>query len=354
VQEPAGDQDQTRAKHHYVTCAYLKNMLAPGETRLWVYERNSPRVFRNIPANLASARAYYTIIHKNGEEDDRFEKILATEVESPGIAVIRKLSDGFSQLKMEEIVRGRVPNMRHQLLTMMKGVGNSFYKSMMSRPGLMESTLRTLQDAGKISTSVTAEEIRRSYEEDKFEIVPAHSADLWALGLSLESLIETYSAMKWTVLVAPEPMILTSDAPLCREYPETASFPAGVVNPDLTIHFPISARRVLMLQHDRKKHERAEQLIAAGRKREAERLWNQTPSILYRFISAAQAERINRITIERAMRWIYSPVEKPETPTLFRGEPRNLRVEMRELDQIGTLQATFRIGEPDPEATGPE
>jgi hypothetical protein len=60
--------------------------------------------------------------------------------------------------------------------------------------------------------------------------------------------------MKWTVLVAPEPMILTSDAPVCREYPETANSPAGVVNPDLTIYFPISARRVLMLQHDQKKH----------------------------------------------------------------------------------------------------
>jgi hypothetical protein len=102
------------------------------------------------------------------------------------------------------------------------------------------------------------------------------------------------------------------------------------------------------------KHERGEQLNAAGRKREAKRLWNRTPSILYRFISAAQAEKINRITIERATRWIYSPVEKSETPTLFRGEPRNLRVEMREIDQIGTLQTSFRIDEPHPAGTGPD
>jgi hypothetical protein len=352
VQESADDHNQTRAKHHYVTCAYLKNMLAARETRLWVYERNSPRVFRNIPANLASARAYYTIIHKNGEEDDRFEKFLAADVESPGIAVIRKLSDGFRQLKMQEIVHGatliavqelRVPSMRHQLLTMMKGVGNSFLKSIMSRPGLMESTLRELQDAGKISTSVTANEMRRSYDEQEFEIVPSHSADLWALSVSLKSLIETYSAMKWRVLVAPGPTFHTSDAPVCREYPETSNLPAGRGNPDLTIYFPISARRVLMLQHDQKKHERSNQLIAAGRNQEAERLWNRTPEIRYSFISAAVAERINRIVIERAMRWIYSPVEKPEVPTLFRGESRNLRIKMRELDQEGTLQSTFRI-----------
>jgi hypothetical protein len=352
VQEAAGDQDQTRAKHHYVTRAYLENMLTPGETRLWVYERNSPRVFRNIPANLASARAYYTIIRQNGEEDDRFEKFLASDVENPGIAVVRKLSDGFRQLKMEEIVYGatllavqelRVPSMRHQLLVMMKATGNSFVKAMMSRPGLIESTFRELQDKGKISPTMTAEEMRKAYEEHEFEVVPAHWADLWALSLALKSPIETYSAMKWTVLIAPEPIMITSDAPVCRDYPKTAGSPAGLVNPDLTIFFPISSRRVLMLQHDQKKYGLSEHMVATGRKREAEQLWNRTPSILYRFISATEAERINRITIERAMRWIYSPVEKPEVPTLFRGEPRNLRIELQELDQKGTLQATYRL-----------
>jgi hypothetical protein len=63
------------------------------------------------------------------------------------------------------------------------------------------------------------------------------------------------------ILTSIQPMILTSDAPVCREYPETANLPAGVINPDLTIYFPISARRVLMFQHDQKKHERAEQWL---------------------------------------------------------------------------------------------
>ena len=140
-------------------------MLSPGETRLWVYERNSTRVFRNIPANLASMRAYYTIIHQNGEEDDRFEKLPASDIEGPGVAVIRKLSEETNSLDWRRwsgwsvlsSAGTQVLNRRHQLLTMMKAVGDSFYRSMMSRPGVMEASLEMLQSIGRTSTSITAE-----------------------------------------------------------------------------------------------------------------------------------------------------------------------------------------------------
>jgi hypothetical protein len=352
VAERAAAQDQTKAKHHYVTRAYLANMLAPGETRLWVYERNSPRAFRNIPANLASMRAYYTIIHQNGKEDDRFEKLLANDIEGPGIAVIDKLLGGNKQLRLEEIVRGailiamqelRVPNMRHQFLTMVKAMGDSFYQSIMSRPGFMEASFAELQDAGKISTSVTAEELRNVYERNGIEIVPANSADLWALSLALKSLSEVYSIMRWTVLVSPRPIFITSDAPVCRSYPQTAGLPAGLANPDLTIYFPVSAHRVLLLQHDHRRHELSQRLIRSGRRREAERLWNRAPSIGYKSISVEDAENINKLIIERAMRWVYSPVEQPSVPALFRGQARNIRVEVGPPGPEGELRTTFRL-----------
>jgi len=38
--------------HHFVTCAYLEGMLTSGESRLWVYERNSDHVFRNLLKTL--------------------------------------------------------------------------------------------------------------------------------------------------------------------------------------------------------------------------------------------------------------------------------------------------------------
>ena len=345
-------QDQTKAKHHYVTRAYLDNMLARGEKRLWVYERNSDRVFRNIPANLASARAYYTTTNKDGVEQDQFEKLLAADIEGPGIPVIRKLSVGSSQLSMQEIAYGamliatqelRVPFKMEQLSAMMKAAGESFLKSAMSRPGVMESAFQELKDSGKINPLLSADEMRRNYDEGGFDIVTTTSGKLWALGTMLRQLINTYAMMKWTVLIAPEEMIVTSDCPVCRDYPVAPGAPAGVVNPDLTLYFPISPTRVVVLQHDVKKWSRVQHLMRAGRKRESEKLREAPSEISYKHISKVAAGRVNKMIVERAMRWVYSPVEMPDVPKLFRGESRNVRVEIEKLDDVGTVRVTHRL-----------
>jgi hypothetical protein len=65
VDQPAksgSDDGKTPLRHPSVLGKHARS----GETRLWVYQRNSNRVFRNIPANLASARAYYITINKEG------------------------------------------------------------------------------------------------------------------------------------------------------------------------------------------------------------------------------------------------------------------------------------------------
>jgi hypothetical protein len=91
------------------------------------------------------------------------------------------------------------------------------------------------------------------------------------------------------------------------------------------------------------KYARFQKLMAAGMKREAERLRDLAPSISYRHISSEQAWNINKLIIERATRWIYSPVERPEMPSLFRGKARNVRVEIEELDSVGTVRMTHRV-----------
>jgi hypothetical protein len=343
--------DQTRAKHHYVTRAYLENMPAKGETRLWVYQRDSNRVFRNIPENLASIRAFYTVTSK-GVENDQFEKLLATEIERPGIPIIRKLSTDAEQLGWQELTAAatlvamqelRVPFKRQQISIMMKSAGDSRLKSAMARPDFFEESLAQLKREGKIAASVSAEKMRQIFDRGEIDVVPTESGVLWALSLMLKPAIETFVAMKWTVLVAPSEMIVTSDTPVCRSYPKTGGSPAGLMNPDLLICFPISARRVLVLSHNVTKYARFQKLMAAGMKREAERLRDLAPSISYRHISSEQAWNINKLIIERATRWIYSPVERPEMPSLFRGKARNVRVEIEELDSVGTVRMTHRV-----------
>jgi Protein of unknown function (DUF4238) len=203
-------QDQTKANHHYVTRAYLDNMLAPGETRLWVYQRNSNHVFRNIPKNLASARGYYTVVRNDGSKDDQFEKLLARDIEGPGVPILRKLSKGEKQLTLQEITHGasliamqelRVPFKRDQLSIMMTQIGESFLNTMMSAPGHVERTLQEMKDDGRIDQSVSASEMRKHYEDGDFVLKTTDAGNLAALGRTLGHLIGAYAAMKWTVLI---------------------------------------------------------------------------------------------------------------------------------------------------------
>jgi uncharacterized protein DUF4238 len=80
-------------------------------------------------------------------------------------------------------------------------------------------------------------------------------------------LIESYSVMKWTVLTSENQPFLTSDAPVCRRYPATPHLGAGLMNPDLEVHFPISHNCGLLLIHDRAKLTRLDELERKGQKR---------------------------------------------------------------------------------------
>jgi hypothetical protein len=253
---------------------------------------------------------------------------------------MEEIGYGATLIAMQEL---RVPFKREQLSTMMKTSADLHLKSAMSHPGIMESVFQELKEQGMIDSSLTAEGMRKIYDEGGFNIVTTTSGELWALSIMLRQLMNTYAAMKWTVLVAPTQIFVSSDTPVCRDYPETAGSPAGVVNPDLTIYFPLCPTRVLMLQHDHKKYRLFKYFMLAGRRREAEQLRHRTPSISCKYIQQIRSQEINKIIIERAMRWVYAPVEMPDIPRQFCGESRNVRVEIEKLDDSGLLRMTHRL-----------
>jgi len=344
--------DQTHSMHHYVTQAYLKGMLADGESRLWVYQRNSDHVFRNTPKNLACTRSYYTIRGRDGIENDRFEKLLAVQVEGPGITVLRRLSQGTKQLNSQERLQGanliamqelRVPFMRDQLSNMMKGIYTSFMHSKVSTPGMLEKHLEDLKARGKVSDRVTADEMRKVVMNGDITLEMLPEASLRALNHSLPSLIDAYVTMKWTVLISNETSFITSDCPVCRDYPKARNLPAGIVNPDLTVYFPISLHRVLRLTHDQKKYELFQRLMRIGNQRKANQLRERTPEVSYASISKEKSEEINSLIVQRAYRWAYSPIEMPSIPKLFRGECVNLRMEMESTLHQGMVKWSNRI-----------
>jgi hypothetical protein len=203
--------DQTRSKHHFVTAAYLEGMLANGETRLWIYERNSDHVFQNIPDNLANEKAYYAIRGEDGIENDKFEKMLAVEIEGPGITALRGLSSHMKQLNWREreqmailvaMQELRVPFMRDQISQMMKGIHTSFMHRIISMPGLLEKHLENLKISRKVSRSITAERIRKNINNGNVKLEMFPDASLRALIHSLSPTVNVYLKMKWTVLIS--------------------------------------------------------------------------------------------------------------------------------------------------------
>jgi hypothetical protein len=351
--DAAQTQDQTGSMHHYVTRAYLEGMLAEGEPRLWVYERNSDYAFRNIPKNLASKRSYYTILGPDGKESDQVEKLLSHAIEGPGIHLLRLLAKKDShQLNWPERVQVsaliavqefRVPFAREQLEKMMHGIANSFVNSALNTPGVIEGALDEMKDAGKLDADISAESMRKAFRDGDVVLKMLPEASLQAMGHILPLLIRTYAEMKWTVLTTLEGEFVTSDCPVCREYPITGTVSAGIANPDLTVCFPISQRRVLRLSHDHVRYEKFCRLIRAGREREAWKLRNRTPDISYQIIGRGEVEKVRGLIIRRAQRWVYSPSEDPSIISQFRGECVNLRAEV-EADQLrGWLKWTSRI-----------
>jgi hypothetical protein len=343
--------DQTRAMHHFVTRAYLEGMLADGETRLWVYERNKNRVFRNIPKNLASKRAYYAILGNDGVENDKFEKFLAERVEVPGIAVIRRLSHNMKQLNWDERFHGanliatqelRVPFMRDQFSNVMKKFYTSFMHSSIAVPGMLEKDLRQLQEEGKVAMTISADELRNAVTSGGVALEMKPEASLRALSDAIPALIDTYVQMKWTVLISTEIIFVTSDCPVCRDYPQSGKYPVGTINPDLTVYFPIAPNRVLKLTHDLKKYRIFQHLMQIGDERKAVQLRERTPVVSYRFVSNEEVEFINNLIIQRAHRWVYSPVEMPSMPKVFRGECVNIRMELEPLPS-GGLKWTNKV-----------
>ncbi len=309
-------------------------------------------VFQNVPKNLASTRAYYTIVDKDGSETDKFEKLLNEEVERPGIPVLRRLSHDMKQLTWQEREQGailvamqelRVPYMRDQLSHMMEELYTSLFQSRIFAPGLLERHLERRQAKGRIVNDVSADELRRAVMNGDIVLEMLPEASLRALGYSLRALINAYVKMKWTVLISNEISFVTSDCPVCRDYPQTHNFPAGIVNPDLTVYFPISQHRVLTLTHDQKKYELFQHLMRIGNKRKANQLQERTPAVSYTHISKDESEAINNLIVQRAHRWVYSPIRMPSIPKQFRGECVNLRMSWESGPNEGLARWSNRI-----------
>src|SRR5262249_812139 len=141
--------------------------------------------------NLASRRNYYSVTRRDGTTDEQFESFLATEIEGPGIPIIRRLASTSAQLNWED--RGklsaliamqevRVPWMREQYEHMMLRTGESFMYHALQIPGYLERTLKKMEASGTDLKGVTAEDLRSSVFGGKIKLSVGPEASIWAMG----------------------------------------------------------------------------------------------------------------------------------------------------------------------------
>ena len=83
---------QRNVQQHFVTAAYLAGFTpnASRDSQLWVYERNTEKIFRLIPDEAAKRRNYYSIPQQDGGFNDAVDTMLAA-LEGQAMPSLRKL-----------------------------------------------------------------------------------------------------------------------------------------------------------------------------------------------------------------------------------------------------------------------
>jgi hypothetical protein len=327
-------------QQHFVTAAYLAGFTPVGDrqSQLYVYERNCAKMFRAVPDKAAKRRNYYSIPKTDGDFDDRVDQML-TSLEAQALPSLRKVVAKDYTLSLFErallayliaFQEFRTPwaraNFQHIELSLAEHVFNFSAKV----PGYMERTLKELQEKGDVDGSVTAQQIRDSFNDERIKLVARPHAGIDLMVSMGQKIGNIYTQMQWTVIRAKEGQFLTSDAPLCRRDPgyKGGLYGGGLMSRTAEVWFPLSKGACLAMRHDAQKMEQFGKLLDAGKTEEAAALQAELSPIGEFEVEARHVEAINGQTILNADRFVYSPFESEEIPKLFKGESQNLRFEI--------------------------
>ena len=323
-------------QQHYVTRAYLEGFLPTGENRLYVYSRGKSTPFRSLPANVAKIHNYYSSKQPDGTYDDRVEHMLQTNVEDPGLAVIRQLLLGHYDISPDDrgrmavllaIQEYRVPWMRQQMEEFTTGMLERFTKSMLDAPGVVEESLVKLAISDATGADTMAETMRAAFRNGDVKVVASPAASLNAMGYALAALFDFYFKMDWEILETNSSPFVTSDCPVHRYYvPVRTEIPySGLLDWRVQVRFPLSSRKMLVLRHDRNRIEMVRAMHKRGHKRKAFKLISRAPQIRSVRVSAADVRHINSHTMVMAARYVFSSAELPDAVEQLQGECMNVR-----------------------------
>jgi len=324
-------------QHHFVTKAYLEGFAPEDASPLFVYTRNKAGFYRGQPGQIARIHNYYSQKRSDGTVDNKIETMLSTQVEGPGIAVIKRLNAGHYDISatargrlafLMAIQEYRVPWMRETMEGAMKAVQEGVMSNMIERPGFLEERIAEFKEKEENETSmVTADDLRHVFRSGQLTLADNPGASLWAMGAVATQVTQCYYEMKWTILESKTVPFVTSDCPVHRFYapvqPERAY--TGLADDRIQVHFPLSKQRMLLMEHDLKRMEIWHKLKARGLDRIAETRRMAASQIRRREVDAAEVATLNAHTISMASRIVIAPVEMAEIPALFQGDCQNIR-----------------------------
>jgi hypothetical protein len=334
--KPKGQQ--RNVQQHFVPAAYLVGFTpeARRNSQLWVYERNSEKVFRLIPDEAAKRRNYYSIPQQKGGFNDAVDTML-TALEGQAMPSLRKLlAKDYNLAVVERALLAyliafqelRTPWARASFQNMEVHLTRQLMHTAAQAPGYLENRLAELKAAGELDGSTTAGEMRDALRNDKITLVARPHAGLDTMVSTAQHIGHIYTQMCWTVLHAKEREFLTSDAPVVRRDPgfRGGFYGGGLMSSTAEVWFPLSKETCLRIGHDRERMDKFQELLETGKMTEAMAIKAELPAIHGVDTTAELVQAVNHQTIVNGDRFVYSPFESDEISGLFKGECQNFRI----------------------------
>jgi Protein of unknown function (DUF4238) len=326
---------QRNVQQHFVTAAYLVGFTPENrrDSKLFVYERNSDKVFRSISDEAAKRRNYYSIPQNDGGFNDIADTML-TDLEGKAMPALKKLLAG--DYKLSQIERAllslliafqefRTPWARASFQKMEVHLAQATMQMVARAPGYLEHTLDELKGKGEVERLVSAAQMRHSLEKDKL-IARPHAGIDTMVHMS-QTAGHFYTQMRWTVFRPAAGEFLTSDAPVVRRDPGFTGglFGGGITSSTVQVWFPLSKKACLLITHDNERKRKFFELLAS-RVQEADAIRAEFPEIEARDISAEHVQAVNEQTILNGDRFVFSPFQSDTISGLFKGECQNYRI----------------------------
>lgn len=237
---------QVTKRCHWVPQAYLRYFAAnDARTKIWRFSKRSGKPELKPIDKIAVRHHLYVLRDETtGKRDDSFEQKLSELERWFADPVWKALQNEIVDLSWKEL--RMLVSLVVSVMYLRTPIHYDYVKD------FHRKTVATIEDWGRVPTSLIL-------RDQEFEIDPqswpayrdASEDDLKKLWISQMNGATEYAeilmGMRWSMLSAGEPTFITSDNPVTIVHPSLKF--RGLSNPETLVLFPISPRRILIMDH---------------------------------------------------------------------------------------------------------